>query len=373
MELKHTPLSNCHEKLGAQRAAFGGWLMPIQYEGIISEHLWTRQSASLFDICHMGEFIVRGDPKRTNLEEIVTINLADMPCGKCSYGFMLNREGGIIDDLVVYRLMPEEWMLVVNAATTDSDEQHLKKHLSGDARFENISLTLGKLDLQGPASYEVIQRLFDFHAQELRYYHFKQVMLLGQKALLSRTGYTGELGYELYMPDAKVADLWDYVLADVAVRPAGLGARDTLRLEMGYPLYGQDISESITPLEAGLEKFVCFDKEFIGKEALLEKRKKKIQKSLVCFIADSRRAPRHNYRIFCDNNRQVGSVTSGSFSPSLSCGIGMGYVEPEYARTGTKLLLKDRDIAIGVTVTSKPFYSRGTLRSNPGVHKVSAM
>ncbi|RJO65233.1 MAG: glycine cleavage system aminomethyltransferase GcvT [Candidatus Omnitrophota bacterium] len=369
MALKYTPLLSCHEKLGARLSAFGGWLMPIQYEGIISEHLWTRRSVSVFDICHMGEFLVYGDPEKSNLDRIVTMNLGDMPCGKCSYGFMLNEEGGIIDDLVMYRIAPEKWMLVVNAATTDIDEQNLKKHLFKDARLENASSALGKLDLQGPVSCEAIQRLFDFQAQGLRYYHFEEVICLGEKVILSRTGYTGELGYELYIPSETILGVWNHILADSAVKPAGLGARDTLRLEMGYLLYGQDISKDTTPLEAGLDKFVDFNKDFIGKDALLKMRREKTKRLLVCFLSDSRRAPRHNYKIYSDS-REVGTVTSGSFSPSLSCGIGMGYVELDCATIGTKLVLKDNTVEINATVVEKPFYSEGTARQNPAVGNV---
>jgi len=372
MALTYTPLLSSHEKLGARLSAFGGWLMPIQYEGIISEHHWTRQHASVFDICHMGEFFVFGDSNKTNLNKAVTMNLEGMPSGKCSYGFMLNEEGGIIDDLLVYKITPEKWMLVVNAATTDIDAQNLKKHLSKGTRLENTSSALGKLDLQGPASCEAIQRLFGFQAQDLRYYHFKEAIFLGERVIVSRTGYTGELGYELYVPAAKITEFWNHILTDASVKPAGLGARDTLRLEMGYPLYGQDINKDTTPLEAGLDKFIDFNKDFVGKGALLTQQREKTKKLLVCFISDSRRAPRHNFKIY-SGSREVGIVTSGSFSPSLSRGIGMGYVDLDCAKTGTKLALRDTAVEIRATVVDKPFYHEGTARQNSVTGNVSVI
>ena len=355
MALKSTPLTKEHKKLGAKLSEFSDWLMPIQYEGIISEHNQTRRLASVFDICHMGEFIIYGEPEKTNLERILTVNLENMPCGVCRYGFMLNDKGGIIDDLIVYRIKHDKWMLVVNAATINKDEVHLKKYLSSDSKLENVSSKLGKLDLQGPLSQAVLEELVGSEVAGLKYYTFAYFSILGEDSIVSRTGYTGELGYELYLGNEKIKELWNLLLNDERVNPAGLGARDTLRLEMGYALYGQDIDESITPQEANLEAFVDYDKEFIGRDALLEKRKKGISKKLIYFVANSRRLPRHNYKIYADE-KEIGVVTSGSFSPSLSCGIGMGYVENGYDKLESKVTLKKDKVEIDATITSKPFY-----------------
>ena len=333
--------------------------MPIQYSGIIEEHNWVRQNAGLFDICHMGEFVVEADLAKSNLDDLVTVNLKNMPQGACRYGFMLNEQGGIIDDLLVYRISNTDWMIVVNAATTNGDFAHLQKHLNKATRLENISQSLGKLDLQGPLAAEVVD-LIGLGVKNLRYYTFDYFTLLGEKIIISRTGYTGELGYELYMPNNKILQLWDKLLSDQRVKPIGLGARDTLRLEMGYSLYGQDIDKNITPLEAGLNHFIDWDKEFIGKASLLKQKQNGVSRRMICFIADSRRSPRHNYRIIY-KDQDVGSVTSGSFSPSLGLGIGMGYVSCQIAH-GEEVSLSENSISINAKVTGKPFYKNGSAK-----------
>ncbi|MDL1970160.1 MAG: glycine cleavage system aminomethyltransferase GcvT [Candidatus Desulfofervidaceae bacterium] len=362
MNLKLTPLFREHEKLKAKMDAFAGWLMPIQYTGIVNEHYWTRQSCSLFDTCHMGELIIHGDLRESNLDKVVTQDLESMEIGKCSYGFMLNEQGGIIDDLVIYKLAQDKWMLVVNAGPLTKDEAHLRKYIKTE--LENISENTVKLDLQGPLSREVLKSILDAQSEkleELRYYHFDYFSLLGEKTLISRTGYTGELGYELYVSSDKAEALWQLLLADERVKPAGLGARDTLRLEMGYPLYGEDITEDTTPLEAGLERFVDFKREFIGKAALLSQKKAGVKRKLTCFRANSRRAPRHNYKIYVDG-QEIGFVTSGTFSPSLSCGIGMGYIETDYIKPGKKIIIREGKIEIEAVITERPFYREGSLR-----------
>ena len=261
--LQQTPLIDQHRKLGAKLAPFGGWFMPIQYSGIIDEHNWVRKSSGVFDICHMGEFIIQADLAKSNLGNLVTIDLENIPHGSCRYGFMLNQQGGVIDDLVVYRIAGAEWMLVVNAATSDGDFAYLKSNLTGASVLKNVSQSLGKLDLQGPLSADVLVDLAGPAIKGLRYYTFGYFNILGEKIIVSRTGYTGELGYELYMPNNKIPQLWDKLLDDERAKPIGLGARDTLRLEMGYSLYGQDIDKDITPLEAGLSHFIDWNKEFI--------------------------------------------------------------------------------------------------------------
>lgn len=353
-----TPLTEEHRSLGAKLAPFGGWLMPIQYAGIIAEHLWTRTHASVFDICHMGEFIIRGDAALGALERIVTFRLADLPVGACRYGFMLNELGGIIDDLIIYRLADAEWMAVVNAATTPGDAAHFRAHLPKDASFTDVSSSTAKLDLQGPESGAVLETLVGPGVGALGYYRFGHFDLLGEKVLISRTGYTGEFGYELYVPAKKAVELWKLLLADTRVKPAGLGARDTLRLEMGYPLYGQDLTTETTPFEADKAHFVGMDKEFLGKEAL--ERAGRPKRQLIYFQAASRRAPRHNYRIIVEG-RDAGVVTSGSFAPSLSRGIGMGYVDAG-CPVGTAIVLRDGSTEIPATVSGHPFYKDGTAR-----------
>ncbi|MDD5465445.1 MAG: glycine cleavage system aminomethyltransferase GcvT [Candidatus Omnitrophica bacterium] len=349
-----TPLYNTHISLNAKIAPFGGWLMPIQYEGILAEHAHTRKAVSVFDICHMGEFMLEADPALSGFDRIVTQNIISMPEGSCRYGFMLDEQAGVLDDLVVYRINKTNWMLVVNAATTLGDYAHLKKNLTGEYNLKDISDKTGKLDVQGSESLDVLKDIFGDGLAKLNYYTFSEFTFHDQRCIVSRTGYTGELGYEIYISADYVVKLWKVLLKDVRVKPAGLGSRDTLRLEMGYPLYGQDLDINHTPLAAGLAKFVDLSKDFIGKDALLKEQAGGPKERLICFQADSRRAPRHGFAIF-DRNQRVGLVTSGSFSPSLSVGIGMGYVAGNYS-IGAQLIVKDAGTEIPVVVTKKPFY-----------------
>ena len=334
--------------------------MPIQYQGILAEHAHTRQSVSVFDICHMGEFMLQADPVLSGFDRLITQNIISMPFGTCRYGFMLNDQAGILDDLIVYRLNKASWMMVVNAATISKDLEHLKDNLSLGCSLENVSDKMAKLDVQGPQSQEVIQNIFGQKLGELNYYSFSESKIFGhQSCMVSRTGYTGERGYEIYIANDYVGRLWELLLKDVRVKPAGLGCRDTLRLEMSYPLYGQDLDTLHTPLAAGLLKFVDFSKDFIGRDALIKEQKHGPQEHLIYFQADSRRSPRHDFGIW-DKGRKIGTVTSGSFSPSLRKGIGMGYVTGNYA-IGVQLVVKQEATEIPVEVVQKPFLHKTSL------------
>lgn len=359
--LKNTPLCTEHEKLKALMAPFGGWNMPIQYEGIIAEHRWCREQASLFDICHMGEFLFKGDIVASGLEDVFTFSVKSIPVGRSRYGFLLNENGGVIDDLIVFRLADDEAMVVVNAATIAKDFAAISARLSG-GEFRDISAATGKLDLQGPLSRDVLSGVVGPDIAAIPYFKFIRTKVLGADAIVSRTGYTGELGYEIFLPAEKSAELWTRLLSDERVKPAGLGARDVLRLEMGYSLYGSDIDEAITPLEAGLEAFVNFDKAFVGKEALLKQRAEGVKRLKVAFDVTSRRSPRHDYEIHFEGER-VGTVTSGVFSPMLGCGIGMGYVNPSVANLGAPLTITYEKVSMEATVVDLPFYRGGSLRS----------
>ncbi len=360
--LKSTPLLARHQQMKALLAPFGGWNMPIQYEGIIAEHRWCREKASLFDICHMGEFLFRGDIAASGMEDVFTFSVASIPVGRSRYGFLLNEEGGIIDDLIVFRLAEDETMIVVNAATIDNDFSVIRSRLKPDTRFSNISADTGKLDIQGPLSREVLVDAFGPEIDRIPYFKFVRMNILGVEAIVSRTGYTGELGYEIFLPAGKVAELWDLLLADQRVKAAGLGARDVLRLEVGYSLYGSDIDEGTTPLEAGLGAFVNFDKEFTGKGALLEQQRAGVKRVKAAFRVASRRSPRHHYEI-CFEGEAVGSVTSGVFSPMLGCGVGLGYVRPEAAAIGAPLTIRHDSVSMEATVVELPFFRGGSLRS----------
>lgn len=356
-----TPLHAHHTALGALMAPFGGWDMPIQYEGIIAEHRWCREQAALFDICHMGEFLFIGDIAASGLENLFTFSVAAIPVGRSKYGFLLNEQGGIIDDLIVFRLAEQQVLIVVNAATAPNDFLVMRSRLQG-GEFCNISAATAKLDLQGPKSREVLTSICGEQAAQLPYFRFTSLDLLGVPAVISRTGYTGELGYELFLPTSKVVELWELLLADPRVKPAGLGARDLLRLEMGYSLYGSDLDEQITPLEAGLEAFVTFDRQFVGLEALVQQRATGVKRRKIAFTVNSRRAPRHGYEIQV-GGRRIGNVTSGAFSPMLGCGIGMGYVDSDHAAVGTVLTICHERVSLEATVCTLPFYGGGSLRS----------
>jgi aminomethyltransferase len=361
-ELKQTPLIQQHRNLNAKLDSFGGWLMPIQYQGIIAEHNFCRQSAALFDICHMGEFLIHSDPGLIRSERIVTFDMSAIPIGGCKYGFMLNESGGIIDDLIVYRMDNDKWMVVVNAATKNRDFSHINSNLSSGAVVEDISEKTGKIDLQGPLSRDILEPLAGENILKLSYYRFSDFSIFNKKTTISRTGYTGELGFEIYAPMPEIVELWHILLEDNRVRPAGLGARDTLRLEMGYPLYGQDIDDKTTPLEAGLDYFVDFNVDFIGKDALLKQRQQGLDRRFISFISDTRRSPRHGDMIYSED-KQTGIVTSGSFSPSLGFGIGMGYIENGYDWVGAHICLKNERGELAAQITNKPFYKKGTARN----------
>lgn len=359
--LSVTPLNRQHRSLNALMAPFGGWDMPIQYEGIIAEHRWCREQAALFDICHMGEFSYKGDFVAGGLEDLFTFSVTAIPVGRSKYGFLLNDQGGIIDDLIVFRIAIDEAMIVVNAATAPNDFSVIHSRLKG-GQFTDITAATAKLDLQGPRSRDVLADVLGSWVAEIPYFCFVQQTVLNAPAIVSRTGYTGELGYEIFLPDAKVGELWEKLLADDRVKPAGLGARDVLRLEVGYSLYGSDIDESTTPLEADLGAFVKLDKQFVGKVALLQQKEQLPARIKVAFKVTSRRTPRHGFGIF-DGDRQIGEVTSGVFSPMLGCGIGLGYLEPGYAALGTSLTIKQDRAVMEATVCSLPFYDQGSLRS----------
>jgi aminomethyltransferase len=359
--LQSTPLHDKHRSLGALMAPFGGWDMPIQYEGIIAEHRWCREQAALFDICHMGEFLFKGDLVTSGLEDLFTFSVLAIPIGRSKYGFLLNEQGGIIDDLIVFRIADDEAMIVVNAATAPHDFKVIQSRLHG-GQFTNITAATAKLDLQGPRSREVLVDLLGGWVAEIPYFRFVQQTVLGAPAIVSRTGYTGELGYEIFLSTEKGVELWDRLLSDQRVKPAGLGARDVLRLEVGYSLYGSDIDVTTTPLEADLAAFVKLDKQFVGKEALLKQKEHPLKRVKVAFKITSRRTPRHGFGIF-DGEKPIGEVTSGVFSPMLGCGIGLGYVEPGYAALGTGLTIKQDRTVMEAAVCSVPFYNQGSVRS----------
>jgi aminomethyltransferase len=358
--LKTTPLFNDHIALGAKMAPFAGWNMPIQYEGIIAETLHTRKQAVCFDICHMGEFLIKGDLKKSGLDNLVTARLSGLAIGSCCYSSLLNDKGGVIDDLMIYRKKYDEWMIVVNAGTIEKDKKQFLSNLSKDSDFKDISNITGKIDIQGPLSREVIMP-FARTAQRIGYYTFFEADIAEERCIISRTGYTGELGFEIYASQDTTRSVWKKLLLNKNVKPAGLGARDVLRLEMGYNLYSQDMNEDTTPLEAGLEKFIDLNKDFIGKNALLRQKISAGNRSRIFFTTTSRRSPRHDHKIYF-NDKEIGVVTSGSFSPHLEKGIGMGFVQAPL-QTNSKISIGDDNLKIEALTCDKPFVKKTSLKN----------
>ncbi len=360
MLLKRTALYDAHIALKAKMVPFGGWEMPVQYDGIIAEYEYTRTHVAMFDICHMGEFVIDGRYDASGLDRIVTQRLDNLPVGGCRYGLVLNEQGGVMDDLIIFHLAENRWMAVVNAATREKDAQHFQQHLTAQAAFHDISDVTGKVDVQGPQSREFLKKIVP-GIERLKYYTTDTFDVLGEQVVVSRTGYTGELGYEIYFPWAKTADLWETLL-EKGARPAGLGARDLLRLEMGYALYGHEMNEEISPLDAGLDYFIDWSKDFIGKTAALKYKEKGAARKLVCFAAQSRRSPRAGQKIFSPDGELIGEVTSGTFSPALKQGAGLAFI-PRAMQEGDAIFFGDGDNRVPARIVSRPIYKEGSLKS----------
>lgn len=362
MDDKKTPLFAEHIKLNALMAPFGGWNMPIHYGSIIEETKHTRAKCSVFDICHMGEFIVKEDPSKSTLDKIITVPVAKMAVNSCRYGFLLNERGGVKDDLIVYRKKEDEWMVVVNASTEENDALEISLNLSPAASFDNISEKTLKLDIQGPLSGEVMKKLAGEKIDSLKYFRFESFKVLGRDCLISRTGYTGELGYEIYMDAEAAPELWNELLKNPDVKPAGLGSRDILRLEMGYPLYGDELSEEISPLEAGFERVIPFDKEFKGREALLKQKQDGIKRILTGFTVEGRRTPRHTNRVASREGADIGFVTSGVFSPHLNKGICMAYINKEHHSEDMKVKIVSERGSFDAVSEAMPFIKKTSIK-----------
>lgn len=357
-DLKKTPLYDRHAAAGAKIAPFAGFAMPIQYGSILAEHSHTRTQASLFDICHMGEFTVSNPGAADALKRAVTQNLDTLAAGKCRYGFLLNQNGGVIDDLIVYCLEKDRYMLVVNGARVNEDFRALGERLPEEVLLEDISDNTAKIDLQGPASFDVLQSLLPGEWADLKYFNFKWVQFQGVPLMVSRTGYTGELGYEFFLPAYKAGELWDLLLTDERVAPAGLGARDTIRLEMGYPLYGQDLDEEHSPAEGGYGALLTNPADYVGKAGA-----GRIRRRLVGLLLEGRRSARHGDTVLA-GGREVGVVTSGSFCPSLGRAAALAYVDAAAAE-GEAFAVRTAKAELAATPAELPFYKDGTARKKP--------
>ncbi len=360
--VQRTPLYKEHVALGGKMVEFAGWEMPVQYgEGVLNEHRANREGCSIFDCSHMGEFLLEGDALGSGLDRIVTQSVKDMPVRSCRYGMILNTLGGTMDDLIVYRLAEKKWMIVVNAANIEKDREHFLAHLSSGAQFRDLSAETAKLDLQGPLSRDVLSGIVP-GIRKLEYYTFDEFDLLGERVIISRTGYTGELGYEIYYPWGGAVKVWEALLSDKRVKPTGLGVRDVLRIEMCYPLYGHELTENISPLEAGLKPFVSMKKDFIGKEALVRMEGAGLPQRIIYFVSESRRAPRQGHRIYAAGGQAAGEVVSGTFSPALNAGIGVGFIKKEFTDIGKNIIFGDEKFRLNAGVDSRPFYKAGSLK-----------
>lgn len=361
--LRETPLAEWHRAHGAKMASFAGWDMPIQYEGILVEHQHTRTAASVFDICHMGQILVRGSGASHLLSLAVSHNLETLKTGKCRYGFLLTPMGKVLDDLIVYRLGDEHFLLVVNASRSDDDFAALKERINGpNISVENVSAHSGKIDLQGPASLDVLEKLLGENFHDLGYFSFRHTTFDNASLTVSRTGYTGELGYELYMPRHLALSLWETLLADERVKPAGLGARDTLRLEAGLALYGHELDEKHTPAESGMGGMLTSTAPYIGHEHAREVR----SRVLIALAMEGRRTVRNGDNVCLapdgpGSETPVGVVTSGSFAPTLGYAIAMAFVDVAHAKKDEFLLQTGKSFLPAKRV-SLPFYKEGTAR-----------
>ncbi len=374
--LKRTPLYAAHVRLGGKVIEFGGWEMPVQYSSIVDEHHCVRRAAGIFDICHMGEALVTGPGAEAFLNETLTNDVRKLAVGAGQYSQMCNERGGTVDDLYVYRIVPMEFLLIINASRIDVDVAWLQERICASAHrsgviFENASARLGAVAIQGPRVADFVNQLFAGPslagtavacANELKKNEIGAWNWDGQRIWVARTGYTGEDGFEVVAPAGIIEDIWNKSLAVGhvgCIQPCGLGARDTLRTEVCYPLYGHELDEHTSPIEAGLGFFVSFDKgEFVGRSVLLEQKDHGVRKKSVAFrMTDKSPPPRPGYAIF-SQGAKVGDVVSGTQSPSLNLGIGLGCVPPELAVAGTNLEIEIRGRRFAAEVVKKPIYRK---------------
>jgi len=360
--LKMTPLYDEHVRLGAKMIPFGDWIMPVQYSGIIDEHQAVRKNVGVFDISHMGQLVATGPRVGVWLNEMLTNNIAKLEIGTGQYTFLLNDRGGIIDDLIVYRNGPESFLLVVNASRADEDFAWLQKHLGDNGTLENRSADYGGLAIQGPRIVELLQSLVGKDAELPARNQIKDFDFGGTRLTIARTGYTGEDGVEVFFAARDAATVWNGILEkgkDLGIRPCGLGSRDTLRLEMCYPLNGSDLSPEHNPIEAGLGFFVDLKKpKFVGRDVLADAKENGTPNRLVAFRMKSKGPPpRPHYSVWRQGER-IGEVTSGSLSPSLNEGIGMAYVASGHAKVGTEIEIEIRDRKLPAVIEKKPLYKK---------------
>lgn len=359
--MKKTPFTDTHIALGAKMHEFAGYNMPIEYSGIIDEHQTVVNAVGVFDVSHMGEIWVKGPKALEYLQRVTSNDVSALTIGKAQYSCFINENGGIIDDFITYYYEPEKYLLVVNAANLEKDWEWCQKQNTIGAELENASAHTAQLAIQGPKATETLQKLTDIDLSAIPFYAFEVGKFAGvDEVIISNTGYTGAGGFELYFYPEHGMKIWDAIFEageEFGIKPIGLGARDTLRLEMGYCLYGNELDETTSPLQAGLgwiTKFVD-NKPFIGREVLAKEKAEGISRRLCGFTLIDRGIPRQGYEIVNAEDEVIGKVTSGTMAPMLKVGIGMGYVKPEYAKAGTEIFIKVRNRNLKAEVTKLPF------------------
>ncbi|WP_432410580.1 glycine cleavage system aminomethyltransferase GcvT [Rasiella sp. SM2506] len=358
--MKNTELSHVHEALGAKIVPFAGYNMPVSYEGVVAEHETVRSAVGVFDVSHMGEFLITGPNALALIQKVTSNDASKLEDGQAQYSCLPNADGGVIDDLIVYRLDAEKWLLVVNASNIEKDWNWIASLNDLDAEMKNVSEEYSLLAIQGPKAIDAMQSLTSVDLSTIKFYTFKVADFSGiEHVIISATGYTGSGGFEIYCKNSDVEQVWNKVLeagADFGIKPIGLAARDTLRLEMGYCLYGNDIDDTTSPLEAGLGWITKFTKKFTNSENLKKQKEDGIRRKLVAFELKERGIPRQGYEILDYEGNEVGNVTSGTMAPSVKKGIGMGYVTKELSAPGTEIFIQIRKNKVPATVVKLPFY-----------------
>ncbi|MFT3796365.1 glycine cleavage system aminomethyltransferase GcvT [Flavobacterium sp.] len=360
--MKNTALTHIHEGLGAKMLPFAGYNMPITYEGVNAEHETVRNGVGVFDVSHMGEFFLSG-PKALDLIQKVTSNdAATLTVGRAQYSCLPNADGGIVDDLIVYKMAEEKYLLVVNASNIEKDWNWISKHNDLGVEMKNASDDYSLLAIQGPKAVEAMQALTDINLSEIKYYHFEVGNFAGfDDVIISATGYTGSGGFEIYCKNDQAEAIWNKAFEagkSFGIQPIGLAARDTLRLEMGFCLYGNDINDTTSPLEAGLGWITKFNKDFVNSENLKKQKEEGVTRKLVGFELIERGIPRHDYEIVDKDGNVIGIVTSGTMAPSLNKGIGLGYVTTEHSAVDSEIFIRIRNKDIAAKVVKLPFYKK---------------
>lgn len=358
-ELKQTCLHDRHVAQGALMSPFGGFDMPISYAGIVEEHNAVRQACGVFDVSHMGEVLIVGPEAQKFVNYIFTNDVASLADGAILYGMMLNEHGGVVDDLLVYRRKEQEYFLVINAANIDKDVAWIRKQAANfQVNVEHLSDQYGELAIQGPKAAEVVRDVLVITTDDIPFYTFKDIEIDGKPAIISRTGYTGEDGFEVYSPQEVTVRIWDKLMASGKAEPCGLGCRDTLRFEAGLPLYGDELTDDITPVEAALSMFVKLDKpEFIGRERVADQKANGIKQKVVGLEIQGNAIPRHGYEVLNANDEVIGAITTGYHSITLDKNIAMALIDSRYSKLGTELKVKVRRRTFPAVVVKKRFYT----------------